>query len=161
MKTCTKCKAAKQPSEFTVDRRRPDSLRQHCKACCKAEREARKERKKETDAARYAEKANELRQYASKYRKANRPKVNAYDAARDALRKLATPKWADRRRIKGFYEDARTRSRESGYLWHVDHIVPLKSKVVCGLHVEENLQVIPASTNQRKRNKLFEGAAAQ
>jgi 5-methylcytosine-specific restriction endonuclease McrA len=37
----------------------------------------------------------------------------------------------------------------------VDHIVPLKSPLVCGLHVEHNLQVIPATQNRRKHNRVW------
>jgi hypothetical protein len=36
--------------------------------------------------------------------------------------------------------------------WHVDHIIPLKGEIVCGLHVWNNLAVIPKVENLRKGN---------
>lgn len=41
----------------------------------------------------------------------------------------------------------------TGIEWHVDHIIPLKGIDVCGLHIWNNLQVIPKILNLRKGNK--------
>jgi predicted nucleic acid-binding Zn-ribbon protein len=45
------------------------------------------------------------------------------------------------------------RNRLTGIEWHVDHIIPLKGKNVCGLHLWTNLAVIPKVENLRKGNK--------
>lgn len=42
-----------------------------------------------------------------------------------------------------------------GELWVVDHIVPIKSQIVCGLHNEFNLQVIPSRDNRAKSNRYW------
>ena len=45
------------------------------------------------------------------------------------------------------------RNNCTGFEWHVDHVVPLKGKEVCGLHVWNNFAVIPKVENLRKGNK--------
>lgn len=66
-------------------------------------------------------------------------------ATRDFSR--LTPKWADKEAIREFIK-----SKPKGY--HVDHIIPVNGFNVCGLHVLENLQLLPRKTNLRKSSKL-------
>jgi hypothetical protein len=47
---------------------------------------------------------------------------------------------------------ARLLFKQTGIPHHVDHIIPLTGKRVSGLHVHNNLQVIPARENLRKHN---------
>ncbi len=65
----------------------------------------------------------------------------------------ARPRWADRKAIAEKYRLAREATHRSGIPHSVDHIVPLNSRVVCGLHVETNLRIVPSSDNSRKGNR--------
>lgn len=67
-------------------------------------------------------------------------------------KKCATVSWANQKKIQWFYDEAKRMERETGIPHHVDHIVPLVSNVVCGLHNEFNLQVISALENYKKSN---------
>lgn len=46
------------------------------------------------------------------------------------------------------------RNKITGVEWHVDHVIPLKGRRVCGLHIWSNLAVIPKSINLLKGNKI-------
>jgi hypothetical protein len=67
----------------------------------------------------------------------------------------ATPAWANQAKIAALYEEAQTLSGMMGEPCHVDHIVPLKSKIVCGLHCEANLQILPGLENMKKGNRVW------
>lgn len=80
----------------------------------------------------------------------NKPLLAYYSRTRHAARRNAIPAWADLEAIKKVYEEAASRREKTGQDWHVDHIVPLKGKTVCGLHCEANLQIISKTENLRK-----------
>lgn len=82
------------------------------------------------------------------------PEKHAAKQGRHRARKLqATPAWANEFFIAEAYDLAQLRTKATGFQWDVDHIVPLRSKKVCGLHVENNLRVIPAVINRSKSNR--------
>ena len=70
----------------------------------------------------------------------------AKTARRRARRKQATPGWADHKIINEIYSNAVFLGK------HVDHIIPLKHHLVCGLHVQDNLQLLSMAANSSKGN---------
>lgn len=79
---------------------------------------------------------------------------------RQACKLQRTPLWADLEAIRAIYVEARRIEMETGVPQHVDHIYPLKGRFVSGLHVPENLRIVPAKVNLAKSNKVDGDAAA-
>jgi len=65
-----------------------------------------------------------------------------------------TPIWIEEFLIEEIYDLAQLRSKATGIPHEVDHFIPLQGKLVSGLHVHENLQVISAPENRSKHNKF-------
>ena len=64
----------------------------------------------------------------------------------------ATPQWADFERIREIYDEAARLTWLTGIEHTVDHVIPLRHPLVCGLHNQFNLQVLPRYINDRKSN---------
>ena len=65
-------------------------------------------------------------------------------------------KYLTKKQITKIYKNCLKISEQTGVQHHVDHIIPLKGKEVCGLHVPWNLQILTATENISKNNKLIE-----
>jgi hypothetical protein len=87
-----------------------------------------------------------------RYRENNKERYTLLNREQCAKRRAkllkAIPKFANLNKIKKIYKNC-----PKGY--HVDHIIPLNNPIVCGLHVEWNLQYLSAKDNCSKGNKLI------
>ena len=92
---------------------------------------------------------------SAEWKRNNPEKVNEATARRRAMKKNATPQWRNTFFLREAYALAKLRTKMTGIVWEVDHIVPLQSDIVCGLHVEYNVQVIPKEVNKMKSNKYW------
>ena len=181
MKICSKCKNIKDLGSFYKRKTQKDGCRSQCKSCEKAynNTEVRKEtvnnfnaKNKEYRDNYYIENCEEIKTKVSVYRsennelvnlrgraykKANPGKVNFSNSKRIADKLQATLKLSqfDQDYIKYLYIQAKELEKLDGIKYHVDHIVPLRGKTVCGLHVPWNLQVITAEENMKKHNKFL------
>lgn len=89
-----------------------------------------------------------------RYYSNNQHVFRARDAKRRAAQLMATPAWADHAKIRDVYAEAARKTRETGIKHEVDHVFPLKGRMVSGLHVHFNLRVIPMLDNRRKFNSV-------
>lgn len=89
----------------------------------------------------------------AQWRRDNPGKDLAISRGKKAAKIQRTPTWSDKDKIAAIYEEAAA-MRALGIDVHVDHIVPLQGKLVSGLHVHNNLQLLLAADNLTKRNKF-------
>jgi len=142
MKKCSTCEETKPYTEFFKQSRNKDGYFGQCKFCVN---EKRKERKDSINA--------KQRKY---YRKNKQYYITkAYLRNKQVAR--AKPAWLTEEHefmLEEIYELRDLRSKLTGVVHHVDHIVPLRGQNCCGLHVPWNLQVIPALDNLSKSNRI-------
>jgi hypothetical protein len=177
MKTCTKCYSLKALEDFHKDSRGKEGRRASCKQCDLLKKRV----QYGTDAA-YKDRvrsyqrgrSDHYKELNKEWRKENKASIRdrvreryqtsiIHRAHKKALsaqyrrsKVSAQPVWLsekDKDRIKDMYLLAEDLQIVSGQKYQVDHIIPLRSKTVCGLHVPWNLQVLPADLNLAKGNK--------
>jgi hypothetical protein len=172
---CNKCNVIKHLSDFHRQSSRLNGHRCTCKLCRqpeivanrvngeerirKASREWRRRNSESINVTRRENVKNDpalsekTRASLSKWKKLNKAKVNAATAQRRAARIRATVLWSDKAAIDLVYAKSQRLSVWHQLEFHVDHMVPLTSDSVCGLHCEANLQILKAGTNIAKGNK--------
>jgi 5-methylcytosine-specific restriction endonuclease McrA len=162
MKTCIKCHKNLQLVEFAVRKDSKDGFRNDCKSC-QSERDAgnylteAREAKRAQQKEYYDANAEAISKQKEVYRKENSGKILARNMKRYCAQLERTPKWLNREQlaeIEGFYSLAKELQWLSEQSLEVDHIIPLQGENVSGLHVPWNLQILTASGNQSKGNRI-------
>lgn len=130
---CSCCKEVKGTSLFYKN---IDTKSSRCKDCC--------DKTTVTNRPKYID-GNRLR--SKKHYLNNKHDYILKASKRRRLLYTAMPLWADLGKLKEIYKNC-----PEGY--HVDHVIPLQGDLVCGLHVETNLQYLTVSENLKKSNKF-------
>jgi len=167
-KTCTLCKVFKTYDFFGKRKEGLDGRRSRCIECIticrrdyyKAHHVKNKEQKLKYAREYYSTEHGKKiqRKNLNIYKKTHLAERNTYGANRRAKKVNATPTWPtdfDIAYIKHIYIQSIELSKISEESYEVDLITPLMSKQVCGLHVPWNLQIITATENQKKSNKVL------
>lgn len=162
MKTCNQCRIDKPRSEFYKKNTAKDGLFWWCKECHRTY-------VKTKYAAAYADPdfaAAERKRLLDYYRKNPEKKTAAWPTGAKAIAAVAkyrngkskrTPNWLtvdDFWMMEQAYELAKLRTEITGFAWEVDHEIPLRGRLVSGLHVPHNLRVIPKILNRNKSNQF-------
>ena len=166
-KICNVCKEIKSIEEFSKAITCIDGHRNYCGACQKLKKDEWRSNNKEHHNAKCREwaltnpekRAKSVKKWNSSnktrifiiqsaWRKKNKLKVNLCTATRRKRIKQATPLWTDKTILRDFYLEANYFNME------MDHIIPLKSDMVCGLHVPNNIQLLTKAENSSKGNSF-------
>ena len=147
MKCCTKCKTIKQFKLFVKDKRKLKGIGAICLSC-----------EKERSRQRRLENKVKDKFYKKQWKENNKNKVRAHWAKYRASKLKANVAWVNNEYIEDLYKNCREAEKLFNVVginvkFHVDHIIPLQHKQVCGLHVEHNLQILTAEENAAKSNK--------
>jgi len=163
MRTCRICLQEKSLEEFPKNKNCKSGYEGVCKACAYAKQVLWKQQNQQQYKAAknnwYLKNKQTVFEKAAAYAKANPEWKADHCAKRRRRNRDATPKW-DMEFTEFAAQEARSlcklRYKATNIKWHVDHIIPLHGKTVCGLHVWNNLAVVPAIYNIKKGNRYNE-----
>ena len=160
-KYCPDCKNLLTTSKFQIDNSRVSLYRSNCKICANNygikyyNTEVGGNIRKEY---RQSEHGKSIKK---KYFKEHKAEHNARNKKRRLAKINRTPIWLtenDYSKMEQFYISATKLEIQNNNKYHVDHIIPLQGKLVSGLHVPSNLQVITQKENLSKSNTyIIEG----
>ncbi len=167
-KECRICHHRKSVEDFSKDpSNKTDGHRATCKACnlkrmyltrkawIERNREKANTYSREWQRRNFADRRELMRERSAQNYKKNPHSYIEANAKKRVVCRKATPKWSIRFFVNEAYALAKLRTRLTGIEWQVDHIVPLLSKKVCGLHSHTNIAVIPKADNYAKGNRSW------
>lgn len=143
-KVCTTCKKELLLSDFYKDPTREYKPRPSCKECGYSKQKVWTENNREQVNARSLG-------YYYKNHKVNCSRLNETSSKRRA-RLRSRPEWSNKNKIQLIFVKAKELSLRYNIEFHVDHVVPLRSKYVSGLHTEDNLQLLEKGINLKKKD---------
>lgn len=154
MKQCNSCKEILPLDNFRLVKRsnRNDEIYCKCRSCEKTYYRERRRSRSEVETLRTrgwrSRNPEKAKASVKNWRANNKEAVRRLDSERRAREGQAIPPWYEKREVQELYK----RAVELG--WHVDHIVPLTHRLVCGLHCMANLQLLSPEDNLKKGNKF-------
>jgi len=157
-KTCTKCGETKRVKDnFFNKYNSPDGYEASCKICFlkknKRWSDKNKERHSELNASWHQRNKEQHLLNSQQVYEANKSRKLLDYYRREERTRIATPKWVSKSDLLKVYKQAEQISLKTGVPHEVDHIIPLQHKLICGLNVPNNLQVITREMNRKKANK--------
>lgn len=160
--TCVEClrvewkQGNEKRAEYFAERNRQDEVKQRKHEWYLQNKEAVMARAK-------TQTTEKKREYQNAWKRNNIVWVRADTKSRRRKHREATPPWITRKQkseMRSLYQIAITMSKTTGEQYVVDHIYPLRSETVCGLHVPWNLRVITQKENLLKSNGMPDDAFA-
>ena len=88
------------------------------------------------------------------WHKNNRHRVSESNRHRRRKMDDATPTWVDRSELQRLEAERVKIENDTGVRYEIDHIIPIKHPLICGLHVPWNLQIVTAQYNNSKGNRV-------
>lgn len=144
LNVCPKCQEPFRVSKALCELRSKHNLCKVCYTNIKPVYDRALKKDSTIDIDSFFQKHIELGKITPKEKKAKKSK-SYYRWKRFCAMALAMPKWVNISAICEIYDNC---PKEH----HVDHIIPIRGKNLCGLHVPCNLQYLPADENLKKRN---------